>query len=57
MYRYESSKKVEPAQSQAADRFEQRIRQNRQQHKQEMEVRVQRFQSITGHCCVFQVEI
>ena len=35
---YEPQKKPEPAQSQAADRFEQRIQQHRQQHKEEMEV-------------------
>ena len=38
--RFEVEKKSEPTQSQAADRFEQRIRQHRQQHKEEMEVRV-----------------
>ena len=37
--RFEVEKKAEPTQSQAADRFEQRIRQHRQQHKEEMEVR------------------
>ena len=36
--RFEVEKKSEPTQSQAADRFEQRIRQHRQQHKEEMEV-------------------
>ena len=36
--RFEVEKKAEPTQSQAADRFEQRIRQHRQQHKEEMEV-------------------
>ena len=35
--RFEVEKKSEPTQSQAANRFEQRIRQHRQQHKEEME--------------------